>query len=180
MSCTSPSSASSKNKKPAAHPSGCAAPSVEKASQSLRPQAQIKFKTFLPAACTSAKILYGSQTCERKRVRCGEPQSLQTRAQRSGSRLRACQKYFFDTLCGASFGMRRSVCRSFSLTAVSFACRIVSEGGILYNAAPAAAKRSPREAGSAPSAARSSRRAVKNNKLTKGRRPYENSVQKAP
>ena len=29
---------------------------VEKASQSLRPQAQIKFKTFLPAACTSAKI----------------------------------------------------------------------------------------------------------------------------
>ena len=30
--------------------------SVEKASQSLRPQAQIKFKTFLPAACTSEKI----------------------------------------------------------------------------------------------------------------------------
>ena len=28
---------------------------VEKASQSLRPQAQIKFKAFLPAACTSAK-----------------------------------------------------------------------------------------------------------------------------
>ena len=27
-----------------------------KASQSLRPQAQRKFKTFLPAACTSAKI----------------------------------------------------------------------------------------------------------------------------
>ena len=178
MSCTSPSSASLKNKKPnAAHPSGCAAPSVEKASQSLRPQAQIKFKTFLPAACTSAKILFGSQTCERKRVRCGEPQPLQTRAQRSGSRLRACQKYFFDTLCGASFGMRRSVCRAFSLTAGSFACRIVSKGGILYNAA---AKRSPREAGSAPGAARSSRRAVKNNKLTKGRRPYENSVQKAP
>ncbi len=38
---------------------------VEKASQSLRPQAQIKFKAFLPAACTSAKILLGSQTCER-------------------------------------------------------------------------------------------------------------------
>ena len=36
-----------------------------KASQSLRPQAQRKFKTFLPAACTSAKILLGSQTCER-------------------------------------------------------------------------------------------------------------------
>jgi len=69
------------------------------------------------------------------------------------------------------------VCRAFSLTAVSFACRIVSEGGILYNAA---AKRSPRKAGSAPGAARSSRRAAKNNKLTKGRRPYENSVQKAP
>ena len=38
---------------------------VEKASQSLRPQAQIKFNAFLPAACTSAKILLGSQTCER-------------------------------------------------------------------------------------------------------------------
>ena len=37
----------------------------QKASQSLRPQAQIKCKTFLPAACTSAKILFGSQTCER-------------------------------------------------------------------------------------------------------------------
>ena len=33
-----------------------------------------------------------------KRVRCGEPQPFQTRAQRSGSRLRAWQKYFFDTL----------------------------------------------------------------------------------
>ena len=71
---------------------------VKKASQSLRPQAQIKFKAFLPAACTSAKILLGSQTCERKRVRCGEPQPFPTRAQRSGSRLRACQKSFFDTL----------------------------------------------------------------------------------
>ena len=70
----------------------------KKASQSLRPQAQIKFQAFLPAACTSAKILLGSQTCERKRVRCGEPQPFQTRAQRSWSRLRACQKSFFDTL----------------------------------------------------------------------------------
>ena len=66
----------------------------QKASQSLRPQAQIKFQAFLPAACTSAKILLGSQTCERKRVRCGEPQPFPTRAQRSGSRLRACQKNF--------------------------------------------------------------------------------------
>ena len=72
--------------------------SVEKASQSLRPQAQIKFKVFL---------LLGSQTCERKRVRCGEPQPFQTRAQRSGSRLRACQKYFFETLktTGAAGGL---------------------------------------------------------------------------
>ena len=71
---------------------------VEKASQSLRPQAQIKFKAFL---------LLGSQTCGRKRVRCGEPQPLQTRAQRSGSRLRACQKYFFETLktTGAAGGL---------------------------------------------------------------------------
>ena len=84
---------------------------VEKASQSLRPQAQRKFKTFLPMTCASAKILLGSQTCERKRVRCGEPQPLQTRAQRSGSRLRACQKYFFDTL-------KRSL-RRFSLRSVS-------------------------------------------------------------
>ena len=59
--------------------------SVEKASQRLRPQAQIKFKAFL---------LLGSQTCGRKRVRCGEPQPFQTRVQRSGSRLRACQKTF--------------------------------------------------------------------------------------
>ena len=71
---------------------------VEKASQSLRPQAQIEFHSFSPAACTSEKILLGSQTCERKRVRCGEPQPFQTRAQRRGSRLRACQKYFFDKL----------------------------------------------------------------------------------
>ena len=63
--------------------------SVEKAPQSLRPQAQIKRKAFL---------LLGSQTCGRKRVRCGEPQPFQTRAQRSGSRLRACQKNFFETL----------------------------------------------------------------------------------
>ncbi len=63
--------------------------SVEKASQSLRPQAQIKCKAFL---------LLGSQTCGRKRVRCGEPQPLQTRVQRSRSRLRACQKNFFETL----------------------------------------------------------------------------------
>ncbi len=63
--------------------------SVEKAPQSLRPQAQIKCKAFL---------LLGSQTCGRKRVRCGEPQPFQTRAHRSGSSLRACQKNFFETL----------------------------------------------------------------------------------
>ena len=67
--------------------------SVEKASQSLRPQAQIKCKAFLPMTCASAKILLGSQTCERKRVRCGEPQPFQTRAQRSGSRLRDYQHF---------------------------------------------------------------------------------------
>ena len=72
--------------------------SVEKAPQSLRPQAQIKRKAFL---------LLGSQTCGRKRVRCGEPQPFQTRAQRSGSRLRACQKNFFETLktTGAAGGL---------------------------------------------------------------------------
>ena len=71
---------------------------VKEASQSLRSQAQRKWKSFSPAACTSEKIPLGSQTCERKRVRCREPQPFQTRAQRSGSHLRACQKYFFDTL----------------------------------------------------------------------------------
>ena len=54
-----------KNKKRRTEKHPCAAQCVEKASQSLRPQAQIKFKAFLPAACTSAKILLGSQTCER-------------------------------------------------------------------------------------------------------------------
>ena len=53
---------------------------VEKASQSLRTQAQMEFHSFSPATCASEKILYGSQMCERKQVRCGEPQPLQTRA----------------------------------------------------------------------------------------------------
>ena len=35
-----------------------------KASQSLRPQAQMKFDLFSAAACTSPKILLGLQTCE--------------------------------------------------------------------------------------------------------------------
>ena len=38
---------------------------VEKASQSLRPQAQMEFHSFSPATCASEKILFGSQTCER-------------------------------------------------------------------------------------------------------------------
>jgi len=48
---------------------------MQKASQSLRPQAQRKFRAFFPMTCASEKILLGSQTCERKRVRCGEPLS---------------------------------------------------------------------------------------------------------
>ncbi|WP_418487303.1 hypothetical protein [Faecousia sp.] len=56
------------------------------ASQSLRPQAQRKWKSFFPAACTSEKIPLGSQTCEEYAagvpfVRCSEPQPFQTRAQ---------------------------------------------------------------------------------------------------
>ena len=54
---------------------------MQKASQSLRPQAQRKFRAFFPMTCASEKILLGSQTCERKRVRCGEPLSP---PQRSG------------------------------------------------------------------------------------------------
>ena len=56
------------------------------ASQSLRSQAQRKWKSFSPAACTSEKIPLGSQTCEGHAagvpfVRCSEPQPFQTRAQ---------------------------------------------------------------------------------------------------
>ena len=74
---------------------------VKEASQSLRPQAQRKWKSFSPAACTSEKIPLGSQTCalcavRAQCVRCREPQPFQTKAQRSGFRLRACQKHFFD------------------------------------------------------------------------------------
>jgi hypothetical protein len=43
-----------------AAPSG-AASACQKASQSLRPQAQIKFESSFPAACTSEKTLYGLQ-----------------------------------------------------------------------------------------------------------------------
>ena len=42
-----------------------------------------------------------------KRVRCGEPRPFQTRAQRSGSRLRACQKNIFDKLSGAPIQAHR-------------------------------------------------------------------------
>ena len=74
---------------------------VKEASQSLRSQAQRKWKSFSPAACTSEKIPLGSQTCalcavSAQCVRCREPQPFQTKAQRSGFRLRACQKHFFD------------------------------------------------------------------------------------
>ena len=86
-----------------------ASQTIKKASQSLRPQAQIKFKAFLPAACTSAKIPLGSQPCERKRVRCGEPQPFPTRAQRSGSRLRACQKYFLTRSAPDGFLIHRAL-----------------------------------------------------------------------
>jgi len=59
-----------------------------------------KFQSFSPAACTAEKIHFGSQTCElcadgAQLVRCSELQSLQTRAQRSGSRLSACQNAFW-------------------------------------------------------------------------------------
>ena len=58
---------------------------MQKASQSLRPQAQRKFRAFFPMTCASEKKLLGSQTCERKRVRCGEPLSpLKQTPQRSG------------------------------------------------------------------------------------------------
>ena len=51
---------------------------MQKASQSLRPQTQRKFRAFFPMTCASEKILLGSQTCERKRV------PLKQTPQRSG------------------------------------------------------------------------------------------------
>ena len=64
---------------------------VKKASQSLRPQAQIKSKLFSPAACTSGKILFALQVwnfCAESAeiMRAAGCNPLQTRAQRSGSR----------------------------------------------------------------------------------------------
>ena len=49
--------------------STAAAQTVKKASQSLRSQAQRKWKSFSPAACTSEKIPLGSQTCEGRALR---------------------------------------------------------------------------------------------------------------
>ena len=62
---------------------------VKKASQSLRPQAQIKSKLFSPAACTSGKILIALQVwnfCAESAeiMRAAGCNPLQTRAQRSG------------------------------------------------------------------------------------------------
>ena len=76
---------------------------VKKASQSSRPQARKKSGSFSAAACTSPKILYSPQVwnfCAKgaKIMRAEDCKSFQTRTQRSGSRLKACQKYFFDTL----------------------------------------------------------------------------------
>ena len=65
--------------------------------------AQIRSKLFSPAACTSGKILLALQVwnfCAEgaEIMRAAGCNPLQMRAQRSGSHLRACQKYFFDTL----------------------------------------------------------------------------------
>ena len=80
------------------------APSSEGASDCRKCLAE-----FAPAGANRVLIIFSGDMCvgentsrlanvRAKRVRCGEPQPFQTRAQRSGSRLRACQKYFFDTL----------------------------------------------------------------------------------
>ena len=37
---------------------------IEKASQSSRPQARMKFDPFFPGTCASGKTLLGPQTCE--------------------------------------------------------------------------------------------------------------------
>ena len=49
---------------------------VKTPSQSLRPQAQMEFKSFLPATCASAKILLGSQTCARRACAAASRDSL--------------------------------------------------------------------------------------------------------
>ena len=62
---------------------------------------------FAPAGANRVLIIFSGDMCvgentfrlanvRAQRVRCGEPQPFQTRAQRSGSRLRACQKHFFE------------------------------------------------------------------------------------
>ena len=73
--------------------------SVKKASQSSRPQARKKSGSFSAAACTSPKILYVMQVwnfCAKgaKIMRAAWRKPSQTRTQRSGPRLRACQNTF--------------------------------------------------------------------------------------
>ena len=69
---------------------------------------------FAPAGANKVLTIFSGDMCvgentsrlanvRAQRVRCGEPQPFQTRAQRSGSRLRACQKTFFDKLRAAAF-----------------------------------------------------------------------------
>ena len=57
---------------------------MQKASQSLRPQAQRKFRAFFPMTCASEKILLGSQTCERSECAAASRCPLKQTPQRSG------------------------------------------------------------------------------------------------
>ena len=94
--------------------------SVKKASQSSRPQARKESGSFSAAACTSPKILYSPQVwnfCAKgaKIMRAADCKPSQARTQRSGPRLRACQKTFLTRKPGHPFlgwrGLRQAASR---------------------------------------------------------------------
>ena len=80
------------------NPAGSGAQSVKRASQSSPPAGGESNRIIFSGGVYVGENTSRLANVRAKRVRCGEPQPFQTRAQRSGSRLRACQKHFFDKL----------------------------------------------------------------------------------
>ena len=77
---------------------------------------------FAPAGANKVLTIFSGDMCvgentfrlanvRAQRVRCGEPQPFQTRAQRSGSRLRACQKYFLTSSAVRPFRRTARPCK---------------------------------------------------------------------
>ena len=88
-------------------------------SRALTPYEGISARQNRMFSCLSMARLANVRA---KRVRCGEPQPFQTRAQRSGSRLRACQKYFFDKLKESIAGFELQCSLSSCSITGSFRC----------------------------------------------------------